>query len=288
MAVKRRKAPLLLATKLEAILYGDDETMRRAQRKKRPFNDNVLARLRAANSDMCERMSYIKRGECTLTHQEVLDLVAPPEHHHFLLSGANIVRGADRESWFTIPFITREGNVQLGFLLHAMHNTPAPLIPISPLYMAERNHAAHARIASFVDYVLEVTREHTIVNECIDFVYENCASPEQARFVWPAIRSLASRALTMKSTDTEDKEYLSDFLLLTENNNPPKFSPKMDRNDRVLFQQASQYVTANLCLDNSEDIDLGKGGGLYVDMRMFELPSIDLNGIITSRVNPYK
>lgn len=267
-------------------------TTTKARKRSRPFSESVYGELLGAAREMCGRMAAIRRDECNLTHKDVLNLTVPEPHHDIILNGANVISNVRTEEWFVVNFLTSEGTARLGFKLLNTGNAPPPCTPLLPLYRSDAVEAfpeVHNKLSRFIDYLMEVTHEYTIVNQCIGILHDRCFSPEEARFMWPAIRTVAKSALTSDRPKSHiEKEELKAFLAATEDNNPPKFSAKITREEKQLFRMAAQYVTASLCLDRENDVDLETGSSSpYVAIRAFDLPATAIDGLGVERLNPY-
>lgn len=173
------------------------------------------------------------------THDDILNLFVPPEHHSILRNAYEVVNinyNLYQEKRFTVRPM---GKYQRGTFIVTINPTNGStlLAPRLPVYRGDDFPELHSRFTSWVTARValgqDIGRAAFVLRSLNDF----CATPGQIRFVWPALLTLAK----MAGMDDLARQ-ITDFT-------PPRTQVDIPVMFRELMRQSLVTVTAASLLE---------------------------------------
>lgn len=117
----------------------------------------------------------------SMTHEECLELVAPPEHHTILRDALSIAMVRSSADWMAV---TAPGNGEVFLQMRTHGQKEPPLVPRSP-----RWHPCEPgeRVIQWVQKRIEIGRQFAIARWVLQELADKCETGAQVRYLWPSV-----------------------------------------------------------------------------------------------------
>ena len=243
------------------------------RRTKEAIDSYTLQGMRFNIGLMAARMAAIR--PLHLTHQEVLDLVAPPEHHTILREAADVAAISNEHDAFSVSVpTTKFGIIGVSFLMRTIDDIVAPLRPRHPQYFTTPvSEGTRTKLHAWIDWRMEVGREFGIVNYALSVLAAKCTTPQEVRFLFPSVLALCAPAGV--GYDNELQEYhdkVRDFIT-------PRHTPLLNSTERKIIREAAGYVSAASVLPREVPDDTQNTVTVSID----NMPNFNYDGLELSR-----
>jgi hypothetical protein len=133
----------------------------------------------------------------SLTHDELLELFAPPEHWELLRTAADIAEVRAASNYKTIKFTDDrlrdtcfQNHVTLCFTANDVGGK-APLMPVNN-NLLRANTALVDRLVAWSTSRVTLGYEYGVTAALLNWLSENCDSPKQIRYLWPSLLTLCA------------------------------------------------------------------------------------------------
>jgi len=208
-------------------------------RKREAINYSALHGMRQVVKHLAEQMA--KLHPLVLTHDEMLHLCAPAEHHHILKEAAEVAIignfGAG-QMVLEIPTVSFS-RLDVSFVMVDVDGKRAPLMPRFPMWQnTSEGHEAREKVHKWIAWKAEVGREFGIVNHALSVLAAKCSTAKEVRFQFPSIL-----ALCMPIGNGYD-ECLKEFHDSVLDFEAPRHTPALTATERKLIREAAGYVSA--------------------------------------------
>ena len=247
------------------------------RRQKQAMDHYALMGMRTNIGIMAGRMARIR--PLNLTHDDVLDLVAPLEHHEILREAAKIAMIEQKINPFgiTVPTVAH-GIIGLTICMNTVDDKVAPLRPRHPSYYTTPiTDSTRAKIHTWINWRMEVGREYGIVRFALDTLAAKCRTPEEVRFQFPSVLALCA------PHNNGYDEHLQKFHDEVRDFVTPRNSPALTTVERKAIRAAAGYVSAASMLpDEVKNID---GLTPEVTVEIADMPPFLYEGETLSRIN---
>lgn len=210
------------------------------RRHREAIEHYALSGMRTAVAIMASKMAQIK--PLILTHEEVLDVIAPKEHHAILREAATIaaVDSDNEEFGVNVPHdMGEKGLIGLTMCMHDVGDKTAPLRPRHPSYLrTPETVETRLKIHNWIDWRLEIGREFGVVQYALNILAAKCTKAEEVRFLFPSVLALCSpqdNGYDMDLQAFHDK--VRDFIA-------PRHLPSLTPSERKAIREAAGYISA--------------------------------------------
>ena len=249
------------------------------RRQRQAIGGYALTGMRNAITTMARRMANIH--PLILSHDEVLNLIAPPEHHKILREAAEVamIERSDADFQIKVPTVTH-GIVDVEMCLHTVDDKIAPLRPRFPSYYATpETESVRKKIHEWINWRMEIGREYGIVRFALDTLAAKCRTAEEVRFQFPSVLALCA------PSDTEYDAYLQEFHDKVRDFVTPRNSPALTVTERKAIRAAAGYVSAASMLpDEVKNLDEVTP---EVSASILGMPDFEFEGETLTRINTY-
>jgi hypothetical protein len=213
-----------------------------------------------------------------MTHEECIGLVAEPEHVHILCNAAKYADVSATEAYMRVrvpgPFMgvrpaapRINQSVYLHMRTHAGKNPP--LRPLTPTWQGADKPGADKLIA-WIDKQLALSLRFAVANHVLDFLYHNCDSGSQVRYLWPVCMHLVSGCEEGSREDVWAKKFAE--------YKPQKHLPVVPPATRMAIRDSSALITSA--------VRIGEEGTTVtseeVSAALTSLPTVDYHGLLIS------
>lgn len=159
------------------------------------FSTKDLAVMQQAIKSLCDRVVSHHKADLKLTHQNVLDLFAEPEHHALLWNAADIADCSPRNI-FCVPWLPPGVESLPEYVIPkvwiTLQGIKPPCAPRNPKLRAVDEPVLAAELDYWLRSRLDIGYNFGRVLRVLKKLDELCSSPRQVRFLWPAVASLAT------------------------------------------------------------------------------------------------
>jgi hypothetical protein len=172
------------------------------------------------------------------THDEFLALFAPKEHWKLLKTAAEVAQVTANGGYHRATY-HGEGPAAaaLNFDLQA---NGAPLLPRNTAVLKDAPQELRDRLDTWLARETVIRDRFGAARDMVDWLDFNCASREQARFIWPALLTVAASATDVNTRLMGEK--LANF-------KAPRTLPAIPPEIRQLCKVSSEAVTCASLLD---------------------------------------
>jgi hypothetical protein len=133
----------------------------------------------------------------SLTHDELLELFAPPEHWELLRTAADIAEVKAASNYKTIKFtddrlrdVCFQNHVTLCFTANDVGGK-APLMPLNN-NLLRTNTALMDKLVAWITSRVTLGYEYGVTAALLSWLAEHCDSPKQVRYLWPTLLTLCA------------------------------------------------------------------------------------------------
>jgi hypothetical protein len=153
-------------------------------------------------SSLTHNLNRLKERHRTLypisiTHDELLELFAPPEHWELLRTAADIAEVNAVSNYKTIKFtddrlrdVCFQNHVTLCFTANDVGGK-APLMPLNN-NLLRTNTALVDKLVAWITSQVTLGYEYGVTAALLNWLSENCDSPKQIRYLWPTLLTLCA------------------------------------------------------------------------------------------------
>lgn len=216
-----------------------------------------------------------------LTHDDVLHLTTPEEHHDTLRKAASVALVSYDEEFFQIAVPTAKyGILAIHFAMLNVDDTFAPLPPRFPSYIVATPQGEDARekLHKWIEWKAEVGREFGIVNYALSVLASKCSRPEEVRFLFPSILALCA-----PQGDEEENAHLKAFHERVQDFVAPRHLPALSQPEKMLIREAAGYLSAASILPSKVTSD--EETKPEVSVAIGDMPNFDYHGITIGRMH---
>jgi hypothetical protein len=195
-----------------------------------------------------------------ITHDEFLELFAPPEHWELLKTAGEIAQvsnaGGGRHSGHLRHDGVAGGTASITFAM----NGDGPLLPRNDVVLKKAPKELVERVTSWVNREIEVAMDFALAKVLLDWFNAHFETKGQIRFVWPSLVSLCS----LSESTAELGERLREFKTV-------RAFPAMPLEVRAACKKTSGIITSAMLIEETPDtftapVRLSLAGcGLVVD-----------------------
>lgn len=153
------------------------------------ISDNVKGAMQQNISVLRDRMACLIPFQAT--HDECLELVAPPEHLDMLRQASKYADAHSSESWMQLSIPgTLDGvsNPSVCLLMRTHGGKSPPLKPREPQWNADKPLAV--RVMDWTLKSLELHRKSALARHVVGELARRCETGAQVRFMWPCVLHL--------------------------------------------------------------------------------------------------
>lgn len=216
-----------------------------------------------------------------LTHDDVLHLTTPEEHHDTLRKAASVALVSYDEEFFQIAVPTAKcGILAIHLAMLNVDDTFAPLPPRFPSYIVATPQGEDARekLHKWIEWKAEVGREFGIVYHALSVLASKCSRPEEVRFLFPSILALCA-----PQGDEEENAHLKAFHERVQDFVAPRHLPALSQPEKMLIREAAGYLSAASILPSKVTSD--EETKPEVSVAIGDMPNFDYHGITIGRLH---
>lgn len=158
------------------------------------MHDEVRDAMVANLEEKCKLMLRLK--PFSMTHEECLRLVAPPEHVHLLLEASKIANTwGNREMKAIVPVLVDEcpSAPEVTFTLTTGNYRAPPLAPKNPMWQADAPRESVERVVEWLENRYAVGRRFGMVKHVLLELNRLCTHGSQLTYLMPTVSHLCVR-----------------------------------------------------------------------------------------------
>ena len=174
-----------------------------------------------------------------MTHEECLELVAPPEHHTILRDASSIAWVHSSVDWMTVT-VPGNGEVLLQMRTHGQKEPP--LVPRSPKW-----HPCEPgeRVIQWVQKRIEIGKQFALAKWVLGELADKCETGAQVRYLWPSVLLLCDGDYSDDYTGEKTKKWKAKNAAFK----PQRSLPVLSQGLKEAIRTASATLTASSMID---------------------------------------
>ena len=215
-----------------------------------------------------------------LTHDDVLHLTAPEEHHDILRRAASVARVRSYGEFFQIAVPTvKYGILAINLAMVDTDDVFAPLQSRFPSYIVAtpQGEVARDKLHKWIEWKAEVGREFGIVYHALSVLAAKCSRAEEVRFLFPSILALCA-----PQGDEGENAHLKAFHERVQDFVAPRYFPALSQPEKMLIREAAGYLSAASILPSKVTSD--EESKSEVSVVIGDMPNFDYHGITIDRI----
>lgn len=203
-----------------------------------------------------------------MTHDECINLVAPPDHVDILKKATEFASVVASESWMTLNVPAPIDGVEAGYakvmLYMRTHDEKKP--PLMPRYPEWQPGQAGAKVIAWLTKRFEIGRRFGTVQHVLYTLNMDCETGQQLRYMFPAVLHLCKDGRNPRMD-----RWMEKFAAYKPCKHTPVVSPELKR----AIQDSGALLTSVALI--GEDVPIPLDGAVYInpcDMQMFNIGNV--------------
>lgn len=205
-----------------------------------------------------------------MTHDECLQLVAPPGDIDLLKRAADVAQLSAADDWMyvDVPDMLDGCSFPQVALMMRTHEQKIP--PLRPRVPKWRGHD-HGKVTTWLEQRLIIGRRFGTARHVLNWLRNNCDTGHQVRYMFPAVMHLCSHAHNERLDKWIDK-----YGAYRPCRHTPAVSPELKR----AIQGSAALLTASVLMGD----DVAQETAGFVSIDAYDLPSFEIEGVRVRRV----
>lgn len=206
-----------------------------------------------------------------MTHDECLQLVAPPGDIDLLKRAADVAELSAHDDWMYVDVPAMLDGCsfpQVALMMRTHEQKIPPLRPRAPLWRG----TDHGKVTTWLEQRLVIGRRFGTTRHVLNWLRNNCDTGHQVRYMFPAVMHLCGNVHKYERLD----RWVDKFGAYRACKHTPAVTPKM----KAAIQDASALLTA--CALMGDDVVREMPG--FVSISHHIMPQFEIDGVIVRRL----